>query len=111
MDRFDKLIDKHFGVLMSHKAASVQHYLETGKISGTFRMSLRHMLSDACGGECSNDNSDLYLQRVIGSIFDDKIDEWHNSDTPLSLYEYMGLTEEQFKIWLKTPEEIEKHYR
>lgn len=45
------------------------------------------------------------------SVFDDKIDEWHNSDTPLSLYEYMGLTEEQFKIWLKTPEEIEKHYR
>lgn len=48
---------------------------------------------------------------VSGSVFDDKIDEWHNSDTPLSLYEYLGLTEEQFKIWLKTPEEIEKHYR
>ena len=45
------------------------------------------------------------------SVFDDKIDEWHNSDTPLSLYEYLGLTEEQFKIWLKTPEEIEKDYR
>jgi hypothetical protein len=53
----------------------------------------------------------LNIPDVSGSVFDDKIDEWHNSDTPLSLYEYMGLTEEQFKIWLKTPEEIEKHYR
>lgn len=51
MDKFDKLIDEHFGVIMSHKAASVQHYLETGNISGTFRMSLRHMLSDACEGK------------------------------------------------------------
>jgi len=53
----------------------------------------------------------LDIPAVSGSVFDDKIDEWHNSDTPLSLYEYLGLTEEQFKIWLKTPEEIEKHYR
>jgi hypothetical protein len=53
----------------------------------------------------------LNIPVVSGSVFDDKIDEWHNSDTPLSLYEYLGLTEEQFKIWLKTPEEIEKHYR
>ncbi len=53
----------------------------------------------------------LDIPVVSGSVFDDKIDEWHNSDTPLSLYEYMGLTEEQFKIWLKTPDEIEKHYR
>ncbi len=51
------------------------------------------------------------LPVVSGSVFDDKIDEWHNSDTQLSLYEYMGLTEEQYKIWLKTSEEIEKHYR
>lgn len=53
----------------------------------------------------------LDIPVVSGSVFDDKIDEWHNSDTPLSLYEYLGLTEEQFKIWLKTPEEIERHYR
>ena len=56
-------------------------------------------------------NPALSKTAVGGSVFDDKIDEWHNSDTPLSLYEYLGLTEEQFKIWLKTPEEIEKHYR
>lgn len=39
-------------------------------------------------------------------IFDDKIEEWHNSDTHLSLYEYIGLTEEEFKMWLKTPKDI-----
>lgn len=53
----------------------------------------------------------LNIPIVSGSVFDDKIDEWHNSDSPLSLYEYLQLTEEQFKIWLKTPDEIEKHYR
>ena len=62
---FDKLIDKHFELMMSHKAASVQHYLETGKVSGTLRNTLRHMLSDACGGECSHDNSGLNIPVVM----------------------------------------------
>jgi len=43
------------------------------------------------------------------SIFDDKIDEWHNSDSKISLHEYLGLTEEEYKIWLKNPEEIKKN--
>jgi len=43
------------------------------------------------------------------SIFDDKISEWHNdSETKLSLYEYLGLTLEEFKIWLRFPNKIEK---
>ena len=58
-----------------------------------------------------NTDKKLIISDISGSVFDDKIDEWHNSDTPLSLYEYLGLTEEQFKIWLKTPDEIERHYR
>jgi hypothetical protein len=69
---FDKLIDKHFGTMMSHKAASIQHYIETGQISGTFRNSLRHMLSDAMSegkkldtGE-SNCTIDSVRQRILG---------------------------------------------
>jgi hypothetical protein len=58
-----------------------------------------------------NTDKKLIISDVSGSVFDDKIDEWHNSDTPLSLYEYLGLTLKKFKIWLKTPDEIEKHYR
>lgn len=53
----------------------------------------------------------LNISNVSDSVFDDKIDEWHNTDTPLKLYEYLGLTKEQYEIWLKTPDIIEKHYR
>lgn len=45
------------------------------------------------------------------SIFNDKINEWHNNDTPLTLYEYLGLTRRQYEIWLKNPDKIEKQYK
>ncbi len=73
---------------------------------------LREILNKVYNQEMQPDEAQwkiFVLFNVSGSVFDDKIDEWHNSDTPLSLSEYLGLTEEQFKIWLKTPEEIEKH--
>ena len=34
--------------------------------------------------------------------FDDKIDEWHESNSELPLYEYLGLTKEEYVIWLKS---------
>lgn len=55
---FDKLIDRHFEVMMSHKAASIQHYLDTGKVSGTLRNTLRHMLSDALSEGKNDDTGD-----------------------------------------------------
>jgi len=33
MDKFDKLIDKHFGVIMSHKAASVKTTSSIGAVT------------------------------------------------------------------------------
>tara|TARA_R110000751_G_scaffold301579_1_gene414237 strand:- start:690 stop:929 length:240 start_codon:yes stop_codon:yes gene_type:complete len=53
----------------------------------------------------------LDLYSVSGSVFDDKIDEWHESDSNLPLYEYIGLTKEKYLIWLKNPNLIEKDYR
>lgn len=45
------------------------------------------------------------------SIFDAKIEEWHNSESYLDLYEYLGLTLDQYKKWLKNPELIEKNFK
>lgn len=33
---------------------------------------------------------------------DDKIDEWHNSDSDLPLYQYLGMTKEKYVSWVKS---------
>ena len=33
---------------------------------------------------------------------DDKIDDWHDSDTDLSLAEYLGWTQEEYIHWFET---------
>lgn len=35
---------------------------------------------------------------------DDKIDEWHNSDSELPLHEYLGWSEEQYHKWVMAPD-------
>lgn len=35
---------------------------------------------------------------------DDLIEQWHESDSPLSLAEYLGMTEEQYNRWVETGE-------
>jgi hypothetical protein len=35
---------------------------------------------------------------------DDLIDEWHESNSELPLHEYLGLTWEQYKHWIKSDE-------
>lgn len=32
--------------------------------------------------------------------FDDKIDEWHNSDSELPLNEYLGLTKDEYEMFV-----------
>lgn len=52
------------------------------------------------------------IEEKENSVFDDKIDEWHeDKNTILSLHEYLGLTKDQYLLWLNRPELIEKHYR
>jgi len=76
------------------------------------------------GGGTTTSNQGFILERiddlerlvkknpiVSDGIFDDKIDEWHESDSELKLYEYLGLTFEQYKDWIKNPVEFEKKYK
>jgi hypothetical protein len=60
-------------------------------------------------------DKDLSIESVSGSatksVFDDKIDEWHEGDSKQPLHEYLGLTKEQYMLWLRKPELVEKHYR
>lgn len=32
---------------------------------------------------------------------DDYIDEWHDSDTDQEIYEYLGMTEEEYGLWVE----------
>jgi hypothetical protein len=42
------------------------------------------------------------------NIFDKKIDEWHNSNTSIPLCEYLGITKEQYEVWV-TEKNEKKH--
>jgi hypothetical protein len=46
-------------------------------------------------------NLKIKYVKTIGDTIDDKIDEWHNSDSTLSLSAYLGMTEDDYKLWLK----------
>lgn len=41
------------------------------------------------------------LQYLINNI-DDLIDEWHESDSESELYEYLGMTFEEYTHWVET---------
>ena len=44
---YDELIDKHLNVLRQQPfTSSVQHFVETGKVSGTFLLQLRKLLKE-----------------------------------------------------------------
>ena len=40
---------------------------------------------------------------------DDLIDEWHQSDSELSLAEYLGMTDEEYMDWVEA--DVEKENR
>lgn len=45
---------------------------------------------------------DLYaLGRVLADEIDHFVEEWHGADTPLSLPEYLGLTEAEYATWVE----------
>ncbi len=35
----------------------------------------------------------------------DRIDKWHDTDTSLTVYEYLGMTRDEYYLWLK-----DEHY-
>ena len=34
---------------------------------------------------------------------DDKVAQWHEGDSELELYEFIGFTKEQYEIWVQHP--------
>jgi hypothetical protein len=42
------------------------------------------------------------IEKTTVENIDDLIDEWYESDSELSLYEYLGLTFEEYGIWITT---------
>ena len=47
-----------------------------------------------------------YMDRAISgdaTDIDDAIDEWHNGLDPRPLHEYLGMTENEYKLWAQNP--------
>ena len=36
------------------------------------------------------------------------IDEWHDSDSSLEIYKYLGMTDEEYSVWVDQPNFINK---
>ncbi len=48
---------------------------------------------------------DRYLKgEVLAEDIDDFVDQWHNSPGNQQLYEYLGMTEEEYSLWLGDPD-------
>lgn len=47
----------------------------------------------------------LYREGIIKeSAMDDYIHEWHNGDSELELHEFLGMTEDEYKVFIETGE-------
>ncbi len=47
---------------------------------------------------------DLYLRgRASAEDINDSIDAWHNGSGRQSIYAYLGMTEEEYTLWLRDP--------
>ena len=51
---------------------------------------------------------DKFLKRQVGAEDIHKfIDDWHKAATSVSVYEYLGMTEDQYSIFIRHPEQAE----
>lgn len=59
------------------------------------------------GGRYADDSrySKMEWKTIKDSGIDDKIDEWHKSDSNLPLHEFLGMTEEEYAKWVESKEE------
>ena len=52
--------------------------------------------------------SDFITKCLIGEAFlediDDHIDDWHDSDSDLSIHEFLGMTHAEYLLWIKDPD-------
>ena len=48
--------------------------------------------------------SDLYLRgRASAEDINDSIDAWHNASGKQSIYAYLGMTADEYSLWLRDP--------
>ncbi|WP_406725491.1 hypothetical protein WJ438_13690 [Streptomyces sp. GD-15H] len=57
-------------------------------------MSSSRFLQDALSGRAGVADIDAY------------VDAWHDSDSDLSLHEYLGLTWDEYRLWVEKPESL-----
>jgi DNA-directed RNA polymerase specialized sigma subunit len=51
---------------------------------------------------------DLVLQgRVLSDEIDDFVEQWHDNDSAEEIYEYLGLSFEEYSLWVADPDNIE----
>ncbi|MDF3821617.1 hypothetical protein P3G55_17055 [Leptospira sp. 96542] len=60
------------------------------------------MLSNALSNSKSFIDLCLAGERFIDEI-DDFVDEWHDSDSTLSLSEFLGMTKDEYALWVEKP--------
>lgn len=49
----------------------------------------------------SNFINDVINADAILDEIDDYIEKWHDSDTDCSVFEYLGMTEEEYLLWVE----------
>jgi hypothetical protein len=59
-----------------------------------------------------SDNRDTFMAlalsgEVLSSEIDDYVDEWHDSDSDLEIYSYLGMTPDEYSLWLTNPDYID----
>ncbi len=53
----------------------------------------------------------LFLKNKCSLLdIDDYIDSWHNSDSDLTLKDFLGMSSEDYKLFIKTPEKLNEKY-
>lgn len=51
-------------------------------------------------------------QRAAMDRLDDLVDQWHKTplDNPMDLPEFLGMTEDEYRAWLKDPTDMPPRY-
>ncbi len=56
----------------------------------------------------SNNQSNFISLCANGQLLPDKIDDyidkWHDSDSELELYNYLGMTQKEYRLWVHAPD-------
>jgi DNA-directed RNA polymerase specialized sigma subunit len=47
---------------------------------------------------------------VTVEAIDDFVDAWHESDSDLEIYEYLGMTEEEYGEWVMNGDQVLNHF-